>query len=135
MTTSSRMEHQPSVYPGYPHQHPLQDSLHPHHPFSVSSSEAKLLPPLAYLSEAAAAVSAATTGKDGRLDFGHSAAGTPSYVKTQASEPDSPNKFSLQNSAHARHHAAAAAALPSPDKSHDHHGGDCVASGRSSPHR
>ncbi|KAF9271627.1 hypothetical protein BGZ88_005807, partial [Linnemannia elongata] len=83
MTTSSRMDQ--SIRPGYPHQHHvLQESLHPHHPFSLAtttsssnsngtSSSSSMdgvigshsinsnlpLPPLACLSEAAAAISSA----------------------------------------------------------------------------
>lgn len=83
MTTSSRIDQ--SIQPGYPHQHHvLQESLHPHHPFSLATTTSSLnsngnssssmdgvihgthsmnsnipLPPLACLSEAAAAISSA----------------------------------------------------------------------------
>lgn len=58
MTTSSRMEHQHSIQPGYPrhHHHSHQESQHHSHPSSDLSqqhSPKDSLPPLAYLSEIA----------------------------------------------------------------------------------
>lgn len=58
MTTSSRMEHQHSIQPGYPHHHhhSHQESLHPHHSLNSTLPSSDLsqhspkdsLPPLAY---------------------------------------------------------------------------------------
>lgn len=87
MTTSSRMEHQHSIHSAFPH-HLLQESLHSHHPFSLATSDishnsapsrnSNPLPPLACLSEAAAAMStAAAYSKENhnhRLEYGADAA-------------------------------------------------------------